>query len=335
MTSLSTYMSIALGLVLAVSVALLLLGSTYERTQLEGGIYKGLPAVRIGAAIPARAGSTDTPAPVIDLKFSGSKALAHVGKLTAFGPRISGSVEEGSAADYIELALTEYGYSVRRQAFRAPNGQIANNVIAVKAGTTPQSSTETPPWAALGAHYDTVSGTVGANDNASGVAVVLEAARIMRQTSLPYDLRFILFSSEENEDPSADSYAGSLKYVDDLSDMDKEASLGYINVDMVGWPDAGYSIGNRRLGDRSLVELGVKMATERQLEFVVDRGYSTRLSDHQSFEKAGMPVVSFGAADYPYHHKPEDSLDKVGAGQLETIGSLVTALLKQTPAADY
>ena len=288
-----------------------------------------MPPVQIGAAIPVRAGATDTPAPVINLKFDGLMALAHAEKLTSFGPRVSGSIEEGSAADYIESALTEFGYRVRRQAFRAPNGRIAANIVAVKPGSAPSSAIEPPPWAALGAHYDTVSGTVGANDNASGVSVVLETARIMRQTALPYDLRFILFSSEENENPSRDSYAGSLKYVEDLSDADKIASLGYLNVDMVGWPDAGYSIGSRRLGDRSLVELGVEMATERQLVFVVDRGYSVRLSDHQSFEKAGMPVVSFGAADYPYHHKPEDSLDKVGAGQLEAIGSLVAGLLKQ------
>ena len=322
-------MSVALSVAIAVSIALLFLGSTHERSLLEGDVHDGLPAVRIGAAIPVEAGATDTPALVIDLKFNGSGALAHVKELTSFGPRVSGGIEEGSAADYIELTMTGFGYSVDRQAFRAPNGRIANNLIAVKAGTPPQSSTETPAWAALGAHYDTVSGTVGANDNASGVSVVLETARIMRQTALPYDLRFILFSSEENENPSRDSYAGSLKYVEDLSDADKIASLGYLNVDMVGWPDAGYSIGSRRLGDRSLVELGVEMATERQLVFVVDRGYSVRLSDHQSFEKAGMPVVSFGAADYPYHHKPEDSLDKVGAGQLEAIGSLVAGLLKQ------
>ncbi len=216
-TGWSIYVSVALGLALAVSIALLFLGSTHERARLEGGVYEGLPAVRIGAAFPLRATATDTPAPVIDLKFNGSRALTHVKKLTSFGPRVSGSIEEGSAADYIELTLTEFGYSVRRQAFRAPNGQIANNVIAIKPGT-PRSSTETPPWAALGAHYDTISGTVGANDNASGVAVVLETARIMHQTALPYDLRFILFGSEESENPSRDSYAGSLKYVDDLND---------------------------------------------------------------------------------------------------------------------
>ncbi len=330
----SFYISTALVLALAVCAALVFLGSTYERSP-RVGTNKSLPAVQIGVAIPSRSSATRTPASIVALKFNSSRALAHVKKLTSFGPRVSGSIAEGTAADYIELTLTEFGYPVRRQAFRAPNGRIVTNVIAHKSSVQARSSTTgTPPWVALGGHYDTVSKTVGANDNASGTAVVLETARIMRETALPYDVRFILFSSEESENPSRDSYAGSLEYVGDLGKAEREASLGYINVDMVGWPEAGYSIGNRRLGDRSLVELGVEMATERQLEFVVDRGYSIRLSDHQSFEKAGMPVVSFGAAAYPHHHAPQDSLDKVDAGQLAGIGSLISSMLKQIPAAD-
>lgn len=290
-------------------------------------------AVTIGVFEASGQAATPTVATAAAWKFDGDLALEHVGKLVSFGPRVSGSIEEGSAADYIELTLINFGYNVSRQAFRAPNGQIANNILAVKPGTAPRSATITPPWLGIGAHYDTVSGTTGANDNASGVSVVLETARIMRQASFPYDLRFMLFSSEENENPARDSYAGSLAYVGDLTEAGKDAAIGYINIDMVGWPEAGYAIGNLRRGDRFLVELGAELAAERGVEFVKDRGYSVRLSDHQSFEKAGLPTVSFGAATYPFHHQPEDSLDKVGAAHLQTLGSLISVMLDRLAGA--
>ena len=266
------------------------------------------------------------PAAPAQLKFDGRRAFDRVKKVVESGPRVAGSLEEGLAADYLELTLRELGYSVDRQDFRAPNGRAASNIIADSGGEPIRNPRRR--WLAIGAHYDTVAGTVGANDNASGVATVVELAETLRSSDLPFDIIYLLFSSEEDQNPARDSYAGSETYIARIDADAKERLIGYINIDMVGWPGAGHSVGNLKLADQHLYNLSVELAEQRGVSIVKNTGYSVRKSDHQSFERAGIPTVSFGAADYPYHHKPQDDLSKISAASLEIIGGLITAIVR-------
>lgn len=93
--------------------------------------------------------------------------------------------------DYITSELTGYGYSVSGQPYRA-RGNIYKNIIAETKGTK-----QPEKILIIGAHYDTVTRTPGADDNASGVAGLLELARLLKDHSPQKTLRFVAFTLEE------------------------------------------------------------------------------------------------------------------------------------------
>ncbi len=120
------------------------------------------------------------------------------------------------AADYIAEAFEDAGYKVERQPYTIPAeeeydraaGQVAVNIEARKPGTDPDA-----PWLVIGAHYDTrvgmkrwnchgpvipgKTGTPGANDNASGVAALLELARALRNVPTKHGIIFVAYANEE------------------------------------------------------------------------------------------------------------------------------------------
>jgi len=96
-----------------------------------------------------------------------------------------------AAAAYVEQTFTRYGYAVRRQLFQARRVTCANLEIE-RIGTEPER-----PMLLLGAHYDTVPGSPGADDNASGVAALLEIARLLPAAPPRSTVRCVAFANEE------------------------------------------------------------------------------------------------------------------------------------------
>jgi len=95
------------------------------------------------------------------------------------------------AADYVERQLGGVGYRVGHQGFTA-RGEAVANVVAEREGDRPGEIV------LVGAHYDTVRGSPGANDNGSGVAAMLELARLLRNVRLARTVRFVAFANEES-----------------------------------------------------------------------------------------------------------------------------------------
>lgn len=95
------------------------------------------------------------------------------------------------AADYIRTTLAGAGYEVRRQPYEVA-GKICENLEAEVLG-----SRRPGDIIVIGAHYDSVQGSPGANDNASGVAAILGLARAFAKTTPTQTLRFVLFANEE------------------------------------------------------------------------------------------------------------------------------------------
>jgi aminopeptidase YwaD len=168
----------------------------------------------------------------------------------------------------------------------------------------------------IGAHMDCVD-TPGANDNASGVATMLEAARILAEEELAYNIEFAAFGAEEI------GLVGSYQYLDGLSDEEFNDLVAMINMDMVGVGDA----------------VGVMTVEENAESFVADLaeiyldkfGYSydrstSSSSDHEGFELSGIPSVFLDYHEDPYYHTDEDSLDKIDRDNLYKIGCLVTSM---------
>ena len=126
------------------------------------------------------------------------------------------------AAQYIYTEFSKVGLKVWKESFQW-EGKKFNNIIAEKIGFRSPDNIFI-----LGAHYDTVPGSPGADDNASGIAVLLEVARNIQTTRLESTVRFIAFSLEEYD------FIGSTHYVETVK-KGEEKTLGMISLEMVGF----------------------------------------------------------------------------------------------------
>lgn len=112
-----------------------------------------------------------------------------------------------SVAKFIEDRFREYGYIVEINEF-SYNGKEYKNIIATLKGINSNKD-----WLLIGAHYDSAIGSPGADDNASGVAVMLEVARIIRESSLGEKLKFVAFTLEEPQAFDLKFIIGSSQFV--------------------------------------------------------------------------------------------------------------------------
>lgn len=221
-----------------------------------------------------------------------------------------------------------------RLARMLPNGRVETapggirNVVGRIPGTLPAI--------VVGAHHDPkdIPGNVGANDGASGVAVVVELARALRARPHPpraREIRFVLFDAEESPPGSSDflteGLRGSRAYVAAHGDEVGQA----IVVDMVG--DADLSIPREASSDPGIWRR-VRAAAARTggIAAFPPATRSAILDDHTSFLEAGIPAVDLIDFTYAPWHTPEDTLDKVSPRSLDAVGETLTDLLPRMAA---
>ncbi len=150
----------------------------------------------------------------------------------------------------------------------------------------------------LGAHYDTTPDSSGANDNGTGIAVLIVLAQEMKDDELPFDLRFILFGSEET------GLHGSNRYVADLSLEELSRINAMINIDSIG-------LGRIAVEDSGgIADVAIDVAEELEIDLLVKNiGYAA--SDHAPFMDAGVDVMFMYGSDLQYVNSPEDTLERV------------------------
>ncbi len=187
-----------------------------------------------------------------------------------------------------------------------------SNVVA----TTQEDSQR--PRVVIGAHYDSVTAGPGANDNASGVATLLELARATRGRSYPFDLVFVAFGDEEV------GLVGSRRYLEALPSDQRRQTQAMLNLDMVGVGERMEFGGDADLTARALrIAQGLGYpASELAL-----RGGST--SDHATFIDAGIPALFFYRSEDPNYHSKLDTADKVMPENLEAAGRVALRLLEE------
>ncbi|CAA9298204.1 Arginyl aminopeptidase @ Leucyl aminopeptidase [uncultured Coleofasciculus sp.] len=156
------------------------------------------------------------------------------------------------------------------------------NVVAHLEGVT-------KPSVLLGGHYDSVVGSPGANDNASGTAVVLEIARNLSSTPLARQAWFVAFDGEE------DGLQGSRAFVKAAQPQLISGLKAMLNFDMVGV--------NKQLGVGGASSLtALALAADPKISTF----QSNDSSDHASFAAAGVPVLFFYRGQEPNYHSPND-----------------------------
>ena len=245
------------------------------------------------------------------------------------GPRPGTSPAYRRAARWVERRFHDLGWQVRRQRFRTPAGVswgvpvpagTSVNVVAVPAGWAPDR-----PHLVVGAHLDTVPPSPGAEDNASGVGVLLAVAEATatRRTRLPVVL--VAFGSEEPRGPSDDDHHyGSRAYVDALGRAERRSLRGMVSLDRVG-VGAAVPVGSVADDDPLRADL---LAAARRAGVPVAPEVGQRSSDHWSFVRAGLPGVRLGSTPYAGYHSAGDVPSVVDADQLERTARVVLAWLR-------
>ena len=240
------------------------------------------------------------PAPVDQVPAStpvseyGVLARTYLVALTDLGPRVAGTEKEAQAAQYISDTFAQMGYSAELQSFSEPDGEgmviDSANVIATKTGSSAQEII-------VGAHYDSADMGLGADDNATGVAVMLEAAELVKNISTPYTIRFIAFGAEEP------GLLGSYAYRDQMSQADFENTIAMINLDSVVVGDIAYIYSDE--GSQTAIRdwalewafgNGFDLQTIQNVDLTDEDGYGS--SDYSAFREVGIPYMYFETTNW-------------------------------------
>lgn len=248
--------------------------------------------------------------------FDRRKAMQHVWRLAnRIGVRVRATKNERLAARYIARQLESLGYRVRIQKFEIDGG-TSRNVVARWPGVIDH------PFV-VGAHMDTVPRSPGANDNASGVAVTIEVARILAGAPKAKLFKFVAFGSEEYGQDGR-HHIGSLVYVNRLGRRGRNGSPGMVSVDMIadGKP---LIVGNSGIaGDivaRELYEVLDEAGVAVRYETSCD------CSDNGPFERRGIPASYMWSGDEPDYHAPSDTPKNLRRKHLVRTGNALRVFL--------
>jgi Zn-dependent M28 family amino/carboxypeptidase len=262
------------------------------------------------------------------IPFDPQRAYQDVVNQVAFGPRTPGSKAQEKEIDYIRGELQQANWLVEVQTVKV-NGHYIKNVIARRS--------DIPPQIILGAHYDSrllaerdpdlfkqQQPVPGANDGASGVAVLLELGRVLPSNSVPVWLVF--FDAEDQGGiPGWDDWSiGATAFVAGYSLKPKAVVI----VDMVG--DFDLKIPQEKQSDQRLMNEIWKVAAELGFGqvFVPERKYSI-MDDHVPFIESGIPAVDIIDIEYRYWHTTYDTAENVSPKSLWIVGSTLQAWLTQ------
>ena len=267
--------------------------------------------------------SPTTPSPQPPATFDPAAAYETVERLAGgIGPREAASAAFLEAADLVEDRLVSWGYSVERRPVDLPAGDSWG--VPVPAGqslslvATPPGFDAVAPHRVVGAHLDTVAVAPGAEDNASGIGVMLELARMAVEEPPSVPVVIIAFGAEEPRGRGDDMHHfGSQAYVRDLSDEQRAAIVGMLALDRVGVPTDVLPVCH---GGRSPDAVRDHLLAAADRLGIPAQACENRASDHWSFEKAGVAVSRLGSVPYAGYHSPQDVPSVVDPAQLDRAG---------------
>jgi uncharacterized repeat protein (TIGR01451 family) len=231
----------------------------------------------------------------------------------ALRSRYSYAPELAIERDYIRDRMQALDLNVQYQSFSL-NGDMLDNVEGTLEGWEPGSDVVY----IASAHYDSISddpdnAAPGADDNASGTAGVLEAARVLSRYRYRHTLRFVAFSAEEQGLIGSYYYASAARSAG-------TAIGGVINLDMIGWDSNSDDVMEIHAGPHSDSQaLGNAFGAANDVYGIsLEPQYFTLgalpWSDHASFWNQDYPAILIieDSPDFnPYYHKTTDTLDKL------------------------
>lgn len=262
--------------------------------------------------------------------FDVTTALAAIAHLAdGIGPRHGTSPAFRDAATWVAGELGRLGYDVRRQRFGVPGGDSWG--VSVPAGRsvnvigTPDGFDPRRPHLVVGAHLDTVPQAPGAEDNGSGIGVLLASAAAAAQARTRLPVVWVAFGAEEPRGPGDDDHHyGSRAYVASLGDRERDAVRGMVSLDRVG-VGATVPVGSASASDP--VQRALLAAARRTGSRAIPDPFQ-RSSDHWSFVRAGLPGARLGSTPYAGYHSSDDVPAVIERRQLERTGRILLGWLE-------
>ena len=300
--------------------------------------------LRYMTAMPGASHAGALPPLTPEEKALSTRLLAHVERLA----KSERNTDLETPARYIADAFAAHGLASRRHSFKSGGRTVSN----IEAGSTEQS------FILVGAHYDTVPGSPGADDNASGVAALIELAGLLGKDGLP--IRFVAFANEEMpyflsaEMGSSVSARRSRERGENIRAMLSLEMLGYYRDEPgsqtyppplgVFYPDrANFIAFVGDLGARDLVRRSIGLF--RKHAKFPSEGVSApsfipgvTWSDHWSFRRHGFPAVMITDTAfnrYAHYHLPSDTPEKLDYERLARVTLGLAGVLRELATENW
>jgi glutaminyl-peptide cyclotransferase len=265
------------------------------------------------AALTAGSAAAPAPRPSVD-RFDEQAAFGFLKRQVALGPRPAGSPASRRLAALLKR-------SVPNGRYQEVPGRL-RNVVATVRGRDPSRVV------VVGAHYDTydLAGFVGANDGASGTAIVRQLARTIKPRTVRPTLVFIFFDGEEappeSQDFSREGLRGSKVAARVYKDAEAMILLDFVGDRNLAIPREGQS--NRRLW-RLLRSAARRVGVARV--FPTGTGPSVT-DDHVPFLQAGVPAIDLIDFDFVCWHRRCDDLSAVSVRSVDAVGETMIEFLR-------
>ncbi len=256
-------------------------------------------------------------------QINSSTLYSYVESLSSFGCRYTGTENCSKAGEWIYDTFKKMGVSVSFHDWRYA-GLTSRNVVATIPGMDCSSTVEY----LITAHYDTSNGSIGSNDDGSGVAAILEIAKILSRYSFLHTIRFIAFSAEE-----IGTY-GSFCYARDAC-RNNDNIRAVINPDIIGGAYSEEGGNHLRffypLRSKWIVDFAQNISLQffDEIELHVEMFPNYIGADHQAFIDYGYDGVWVAQHDSSYAHTINDTPENINKTYLTKSAKLLLAIIAQ------
>ncbi len=286
------------------------------------------------------ASCTEAPPP---REFDGAAAFGYIEQQMAFGPRVPGSAGHARMKGWLDSLARARADTVIVQDWEHVTAKGARlplrNVIArFNPGASERvlflAHWDTRPRADAPGSRDPTVPVPGANDGASGVALLLGVADALRKQppAIGVDLLFVDGEDFGHFEDSTETLVGSRYYA--AHQAPGNTPLYAVLFDMVGDRDLQlYKEGNSLMGAPEVVDR--VWATARDIGHgasFIDGPKHTLTDDHVPLQRAGIRAIDVIDFDYPHWHTPDDTIDKVSAQSLQVVGDVAMAVIRRAGA---
>lgn len=329
----------------------------WERLRPRGRLALGLLAVAglLVIAVPLAAQRLRSNEAKVALKpapIDGDRAYRYLKEICAIGPRPAGSAANTRQREVVAKHFREHGANVREQPFRGqdPRSGARVDMVNLIGSWHPERAQRV----LLGAHYDTrpfpdedpdpanrTKPFIGANDGASGVALLMELAHHLNDLPTPWGVDLVLFDGEEivyggGQNQNGEYFLGSKEFArlyarDVGSGRSKKRYVRALVLDMIGDRDLQIDQEENSLSlHPGFVREVWSVARQLGASAFRDRVGRAVLDDHLPLNDVGIPAIDLIDFDYPYWHTAQDLPENCSGASLQQVGRVVSAWLTLT-----